>query len=276
MLFCEDSFPTHNSLFAIRSSQLKIIMTINPLFSLSLALADDALVLGHRLSEWSGRAPMLEEDIALSNLGLDLIGQARLFYAYAGEIEGKGRSEDAFAYFRDAAGYRNLLLLELEIGDFAHTIARQFLYAAFVHPYFQALAKSKDSRLAEIAAKAVKEMAYHLRHTSEWMIRLGDGTAESKRRMTDALEELWGYTGEMFEMDQGERALAAEGIAPNRAALRAGWNTTVDAVLREATLLRPVDRGMQIGGRAGRHTEALDPMLAEMQVLARQHPGATW
>ncbi len=248
----------------------------NPLFDLTLALADDALVLGHRLSEWSGKAPMLEEDIALSNLGLDLIGQARLFYAYASELEGHSRSEDDLAYFRDAAAYRNLLIVELEIGDFAHTIARQFLYAAFVHPYFQALTKSKDARLAEIAAKAVKEMAYHVRHTSEWMIRLGDGTADSKRRMTDALEELWGYTGEMFEMSVGERALAGEGIAPNRAALQAGWNATVDAVLREATLMRPKDRGTQRGGRKGQHTEQLDHMLAEMQVLARQHPGATW
>jgi ring-1,2-phenylacetyl-CoA epoxidase subunit PaaC len=252
-------------------------MTLNsPLFALTLALADDALVLGHRLSEWSGKAPMLEADIALSNLGLDLIGQARLFYAYASEIEGKGRSEDDLAYFRDAAGYRNLLIVELEIGDFAHTIARQFLYAAFVHTYFQGLSKSKDARLAEIAAKAVKEMAYHLRYTSEWAIRLGDGTAESKRRMTDALEELWGYTGEMFEMSAAEQSLADEGLVPNRAALLASWSATVDQVLREATLARPKDRGMQSGGRQGRHTEALDPMLAEMQVLARQHPGAAW
>ena len=246
------------------------------LFALTLGLADDALVLGHRLSQWSGKAPMLEEDIALSNLGLDLIGQARLFYAYAGELEGKGHREDDLAYFRDAAGYRNLLIVELEIGDFAHTIARQFLYAAFLHPYFQALAKSTDARLAEIAAKAVKEMAYHVRHASEWMIRLGDGTAESKRRVTDALEDIWGYTGEMFEMSAAEHALAAEGIAPDRAALVAPWHATLDAVLREATLTRPKERGMQSGGRQGRHTEVLDPMLAEMQVLARQHPGATW
>ncbi len=246
------------------------------IFELSLALGDDALVLGHRLTEWSSRAPMLEEDIALSNLGLDLIGQARLFYTYAGEVEGKGRREDDLAYFRDAAAYRNLLIVELEIGDFAHTIARQFLYAAFVHPYFQALAKSGDARLAEIAAKAVKEMAYHLRHASEWMIRLGDGTAESKRRVTSALDDLWGYTDEMFEVMPGERALIAAGNAPDRTAIKPKWAATVDAVLREATLTRPADRGMQSGGRQGRHTEALDHMLAEMQVLARQHPGATW
>jgi ring-1,2-phenylacetyl-CoA epoxidase subunit PaaC len=246
------------------------------LFDVTLALADDALVLAHRLSEWCGHAPMLEEDIALSNLGLDLIGQARLLYTYAGELEGRGRTEDDLAYFRDAAGYRNLLIVELEIGDFAHTIARHFLVSAYLHPYYQALMTSKDARLAEIAAKAVKEMAYHVRHTSEWMIRLGDGTAESKRRVTAALDELWGYTGEMFEMTDAERKFAAAGVLPERASILSRWTTTVDAVLREATLLRPRDRAMQVGGRAGRHTEGLDHMLAEMQVLARQHPGAKW
>lgn len=246
------------------------------LFDFVLALADDALVLGHRLSEWSGSGPTLEEDIALSNLGLDLIGQARLFYAYAGELEGKGRSEDDLAYFRNAADYRNLLIVELEIGDFAHTITRQFLYAAFLHPYFEQLSKSSDLRLAEIATKAVIEMAYHVRHTSEWMIRLGDGTAESKRRVEQALDDIWGYTGELFEMSETERTLVAADIAPDRSAVVAAWSRTVDRVLREATLSRPKSRNMQTGGRSGRHTEHLDHMLAEMQVLARQHPGATW
>ncbi len=246
------------------------------LFDITLALADDALVLCHRLSEWSGRGPSLEEDIALSNLGLDLIGQARLFYAYAAELEGKGRSEDDLAYFRTAADYRNLLIVELEIGDFAHTIARQFLYAAFLHPYFQKLSTSTDPRLAEIATKAVKEMAYHVRHTSEWMIRLGDGTPESTQRAVQALDDLWGYTGEMFEMTAGERALADAGVVPDRAAVLPIWTATVDRVLREAMLQRPKTIGMQMGGRQGKHTEALDHMLAEMQVLARQHPGATW
>jgi ring-1,2-phenylacetyl-CoA epoxidase subunit PaaC len=207
---------------------------------------------------------------------LDLMGQARLLYTYAGEIEGRGRTEDDLAYFRDAAGYRNLLIVELEIGDFAHTIARQFLFSAYLHPYYQDLMTSKDVRLAEIAAKAVKEMAYHVRHTSEWMIRLGDGTVESKRRVTAALDELWGYTGEMFEMTDVEQKLAAAGLLPDRRALLPRWTTTVDTVLREATLARPRDRAMQTGGRTGRHTELLDHMLAEMQVLARQHPGAKW
>lgn len=253
------------------------MMKNNPaLFDFVLALGDDALVLGHRLSEWSSHGPTLEEDIALSNLGLDLIGQARLFYSYAGEVEGKGRTEDDLAYFRDAAGYRNLLIAELERGDFAFTMARQFLYAAFVHPYFGALTKSADARLAEIASKAVKEMAYHVRHSAEWLIRLGDGTDESRRRTVDALEEIWGFTGEMFDMSAAEKSLAAAGIAPDRAGIAPVWNATVDKVLREATLERPKGRGMQTGGRNGRHTEALDHMLAEMQVLARQHPGASW
>ena len=251
-------------------------MTNSSLFNFTLALGDDALVLGHRLSEWCGHAPMLEEDIALSNLGLDLIGQARLFYTYAAELEGEGRTEDDLAYFRDAAGYRNLLLVELEIGDFAHTIARQFLYAAFLHPYFEALQQSTDTRLAEIAAKAVKEMTYHVRHTAEWMIRLGDGTGESKQRVTAALDDLWGYTGEMFETSDAERYLIGARIAPDRAAILPRWSATIDKVLHEATLQRPKDRGMQTGGRSGRHTEGLDHMLAEMQVVARQHPGATW
>ena len=251
-------------------------MSNTPLFNFTLALGDDALVLGHRLSEWCGQAPMLEEDIALSNLGLDLIGEARLFYTYAAELEGKGRGEDDLAYFRDASGYRNLLIVELENGDFAHTIARQFLYAAFLHPYFEVLRASKDARLAGIAAKAVKEMAYHVRHTSEWMIRLGDGTAQSQQRVSAALDELWGYTGEMFEMSDAERGLAAAGLAPDRASILPRWDSTVDHVLREATLARPNDRAMQTGGRHGRHTEGLDHMLAEMQVLTRQHPGATW
>ena len=246
------------------------------LFEFTLALADDALVLGHRLSELSGRGPSLEEDIALSNLGLDLIGQARLFYAYAGELEGNGRDEDDLAYFRNADGYRNLLIVELEPGDFALTIARQFLYAAFLHPYFAALCRSTDARLAAIAAKAVKEMAYHLRHSSEWLIRLGDGTPESHRRAVEALDLLWGYTGEMFEPTTAEQRLVSAGIAPDRTQIRQPWTATVDAVLAEASLQRPAQRSMQSGGRRGQHTEGLDHMLAEMQVLARQHPGAKW
>lgn len=248
----------------------------NPLFRYVVGLADDALVLGHRLSEWSGHAPMLEEDIALSNLALDLIGQARLLYSYAGEVEGEGRDEDKLAYFRDAQEFSNILLVEQPNGDFAATMVRHFLYAAFMHPYFTALASSRDAHLAGIAAKAMREMAYHLRHTSEWVIRLGDGTQESRRRAARGLDDLWGYTGELFDMDAGEASLAATGVAVDRSRMRAPWETKVTEILREATLDRPADRYMQTGGRAGRHGEQLGKMLAEMQVLARAHPGAGW
>lgn len=255
--------------------------TPSALLAYALALADDALILGHRLSEWSGKGPMLEEDIALSNLALDLIGQARLYYAYAGEVEGResggeGRSEDALAYLRDEQAFSNVLLVEQPNGDFAATMVRQLLYAAFMHPYLQALQRSADARLAEIAAKAVKEMAYHLRHASEWVIRLGDGTDESHARTVAALDELWAYTGELFEMDEGERGLAAKGIAVDREGIRPIWHSTLDRVLAEATLARPADRWMQTGGRKGRHSEHLGHLLAEMQVLHRAHPGATW
>jgi ring-1,2-phenylacetyl-CoA epoxidase subunit PaaC len=241
-----------------------------------LSLADDALVLGHRLSEWSNQAPMLEEDIALSNLALDLIGQARLLYAYAGEVEGRGRGEDDLAYLRDEHAFSNQLLVEQLNGDFAATMVRQLLYAAFMHPYYQALQNSADTRLAEIAAKAVKEMAYHVRHAAEWAIRLGDGTDESHSRAAAALDELWTYTGELFAMDGGEQALAKAGIAVDREIVRPAWNATIDRVLAEATLARPADGWMQTGGRAGRHSEHLGHLLAEMQVLHRAHPGAVW
>ena len=250
------------------------------LFNYVLALADDALVLGHRLSEWSGQGPLLEEDIALSNLGLDLIGQARLFYAYAGEVEGSenggGGDEDALAYLRDEHAYANLLIVEQLNGDFAATMVRHLLYAAFMHPCFQAMQLSKDARLAEIAAKAVKEMAYHVRHSAEWVIRLGDGTEESHARTQTALDDLWMYTGEMFDLSEDEQALVQDGIAPDRAALKPAWDTTIDRVLAEATLKRPPDRWMQTGGRASQHTEHLGHLLAEMQVLHRAHPGARW
>jgi ring-1,2-phenylacetyl-CoA epoxidase subunit PaaC len=246
------------------------------LFTYLLSLADDALVLGHRLSEWSGRGPLLEEDIALSNLALDLIGQARLLYAYAGEVEGKGRDEDALAYRREERDYRNLLLAEQPNGDFAATMLRQLLYAAFMQPFFAALANSADACLAGIAGKAEKEMAYHVRHAAEWVIRLGDGTPESHTRAAAALEELWPYTGELFDMDGDEEALLASGVAVDRRALRAAWDAQVDGVLANAGLARPASDWMQRGGRAGRHSEHLGHLLAQMQVLNRAHDGVTW
>ena len=251
-------------------------MTEIPLFAYTLRLADNALILGHRLSEWVGHAPVLEEDLALGNLALDLIGQARSFYTYADEIEGKGRDEDALAYLRDAGAYRNILLVEQPNGDFAQTIVRHLLYSAFAHPYFEALMRSKDETLAAIAAKAVKEMAYHVRHTAEWTIRLGDGTDESHRRVQYALDELWPFTGELFETDQIERALIDVGIAVDPLSIRAHWSKTLDEVFDEATLVRPSDGYMQSGGRSGRHSEHLGFILTELQFLQRTYPGAKW
>jgi ring-1,2-phenylacetyl-CoA epoxidase subunit PaaC len=251
-------------------------MTETPLFRYTLRLADNALVLGHRLSEWVGHAPVLEEDLALGNLGLDLIGQARSLYTYAGEIEGKGRDEDALAYLRDTPDYRNVLLVEQPNGDFAATMMRQLFYSAYAHPFFEALQTSRDATLAAIAAKAVKEMAYHVRHSAEWVIRLGDGTEESHRRAQAAVDDLWTYSGELFEVDAVERALIEAGVAPDPAALRAIFDRTIDTVFDEATLRRPAAGFMQSGGRDGRHSEHLGYILTELQFLQRSHPGAKW
>jgi ring-1,2-phenylacetyl-CoA epoxidase subunit PaaC len=251
-------------------------MSDERIFHYALALADDALILGHRLSEWIGHAPLLEEELALGNIALDLIGEARALYAYAGAIEGKGRDEDALAYRRDADGFRNILLVEQPNGDFAATIVRQVLHSAFMHPLWRALGGSHDETLAAIAAKAEKEAAYHLRHAGEWLIRLGDGTAESHRRAQDAVDELWPYTGEMFAIDDATEALIAEGIAVDPARLRPEWERTVTELLARATLKRPADGWMQQGGRGGHHSEHLGHLLAEMQFLQRAYPGAVW
>lgn len=242
----------------------------------ALQRADDALVLGHRLSEWCGHAPMLEEDIALANIGLDLIGQARALYSYAGQVEGAGHDEDQLAYLRDVAEYRNLLLVEQPNGDFAFTMMRQFLYSAFADPYWRGMMGSADATLAAIAAKSEKESAYHLRHSAEWVIRLGDGTAESHRRAQNALDALWAYTGELFTAETAERELVARRLAVDPEALREQWDSTIDDVLRRATLKRPPGEWMQTGGRSGRHSEHLGHLLAEMQFLQRAYPGATW
>lgn len=246
-----------------------------PAVLFALRRADDALIAGHRLSEWCGRAPTPEEDIALANMGLDLLGQARTLYARAAELENAGHSEDDFAYLRDPPQYRNLLLLELPNGDFARTIMRQFLYAAFADPWWRAMAASTDPVLAAIAAKAEKETAYHLRHSAEWVIRLGDGTEESRRRAQGALDLLHPYTGEFF-MTGDEAPLVTAGLAPDPASIRPVWDQTVSTVLAEATLTQPAGTWSQSGGRTGRHTEHLGFLLAEMQHLARTHPGATW
>jgi len=241
-----------------------------------LRLADDDLVHGHRLSEWCGHGPTLEEDLALGNVALDLIGQARALYTHAGKIEGKGRDEDQLAYLRDAHQFTNLLMVEKEKGDFAFTVLRLFFFAAYTKPLYERLSASTDPELAGIAAKAVKEASYHLRHAAEWVIRLGDGTGESHRRMEEALDELWPYTAEMFETDAVTDAMIARGIAVDPATFRDEWRATVRDVFAEATLDMPEEEWGHTGGRIGRHTEYLGHMLAEMQFLQRAYPGNAW
>src|ERR1700752_813495 len=216
-----------------------------PLVLYVLRRADDALILGHRLSEWCGHAPMLEEDMALANIALDLLGQARELYAYAAKVEGRGNDEDKFAYLRDVRQYRNLLLMEQPNGDFARTMVRQFFYSAFADLYWRTMMKSSDATLAAIAAKSEKESAYHLRHSSEWMVRLGDGTEESHARAQTAIDDLWAFTGEIFEVDDGEGALIDAGIAIDPAALRPQWFKTVSSIVNEATLALPRSDWMQ-------------------------------
>ncbi|MGN6582262.1 MAG: 1,2-phenylacetyl-CoA epoxidase subunit PaaC [Rhizobiaceae bacterium] len=241
-----------------------------------LRLADDHLILGHRLSEWCGHAPMLEEDLAMPNMALDLIGQARALYQYAAEVEGKGRTEDDFAYLRRERDYRNCLLAERPNGDFAHTMLRQFYFAAFMEPMWKAMPGSADETLAAIAAKAVKEVAYHVRHTGEWIVRLGDGTEESARRMKAAAEELAPYVDELFETDEVTETMAKAGIAPYPASLRPEFDRIVGAVFAEAGLGTPEAPWPQAGGRQGRHGEAMGYLLAELQYMQRTYPGAVW
>lgn len=267
----------------------------NPAFEFVVRLGDDRLVLGHRLSEWCGHGPILEEDIALANIALDLIGQATSLLRLAAELESKDRDEDALAYFREGVEYRNALLCELPKGDFGFTIMRQFLFDAHSVLLWEALTRSgsgeaagsarADDRadapslaagLSAIAAKALKEDKYHLRHTSEWVVRLGDGTDESHARAQTALDTLWPYTAELFDVDEVDQAAAAAGVTVDMPAIRSRWDAMVNDTLARATLTRPADGATQRGGRRGRHSEHLGHMLTEMQIVARSHPGAKW
>lgn len=250
-------------------------MTDN-LFQYLLRLGDDRLVLGHRLSEWCGHGPILEEDIALANIALDLIGQATLFLKLAGETEGKGRSEDDLAYFREAIDYRNVQIVELPKGDYAFTIVREFFFDVFSYHLLEELQKSSHPEIAGIAAKGFKEVRYHVRHSSEWVVRFGDGTRESHERAQQAVNQLWRFTGEMFESDDIDKEMAANGIGANLEVIAPKWNEVVSDVLKRATLTIPEDPPAMTGGRRGRHTEHLGRMLSEMQIVARSHPGATW
>jgi len=246
------------------------------LFRYVLRLGDTSLVLGQRLAEWVGHSPALEADLGLANLSLDLVVQARLLLTYAGEVEGKGRDEDALAFFRDAPAFVNLTLAEQPNGDFGRTIVRQFLLDAWQLEVYEGLLGSSDTRLASVAAKAIKETRYHFRFSSGWLVRLGDGTEESHRRVQEALNELWRFTTELFAADDVEGALVAAGVAPDLAALQPRWLARVDEVLKEATLVRPAAVAYQWHGKRGVHTEHLGHMLAEMQHLQRTYPGAQW
>ena len=246
------------------------------LFPFVLRLADTSLVLGQRLGEWIGHAPALEEDLGLANLGLDLIGQARLLLTYAGEVEGKGRDEDALAYLRDAPEFCNLALAEQPNGDFAHTIVRQWLIDGWQLEVYEGLTGSADARLAAIAAKAVKETRYHYRFSSGWLVRLGDGTPESRTRTQRALESLWRFTEELFTPDEIDERMAAAGIAPRLGAAAGRWERRVGQDLREATLALPERQPYPWYGKRGVHTEHLGHLLGEMQHLQRTYPGVSW
>ena len=246
------------------------------LFETLLRLADDHLILGHRLSEWCGHAPMLEEDLAMPNIALDLIGQARALYAYAGQVEGKGRDEDKLAYLRLERDYKNLLLVERPNGDFAQTMLRQFYFSAFMVLFWKKACDSTDETLAGIAAKAVKESRYHLRHTAEWVIRLGDGTDESHARMLKASEALGPFVGELFESDEITTAAADAGYIPLPADLRDAWTAQVTDICEQGTFEPKLDSYAQTGGRNGQHTEDMGFLLAELQYVQRTYPNMTW
>ena len=246
------------------------------LFETLLRLADDHLVLGHRVSQWCGHAPMLEEDLALPNIALDLLGQARALYTYAGEVEGKGRDEDALAYLRLEHEYHNLLLVELPNGDFGQTMLRQFYYSAFMEEYWRRCLDSKDSQIAAIAAKAIKEVRYHVRHSAEWVIRLGDGTDQSHERMRHAVGILTPYTGELFLDDAGSKAAAELGFTPLPSSLHDPWLKKIRPILDEAMLEFPADVPAQTGGRNGVHSEAMGFLLSELQYMQRTYPDMTW
>ncbi len=249
---------------------------MNSLFEHVLRLGDDSLILGHRLSEWCGHGPILEEDIAMTNISLDLVGQATSLLGYAGELEGKGRDADALAFLRFDRDYKNVLLVEQPNGDFGMTMLRQFFFDAYRKPLFEKLQHSTDKHLAAIAEKSLKETKYHLKHSSEWVIRLGDGTEESNARIQDSLNTLWRYTNELFFTDEVDAELVEKGIVPSLQEIQNEWNATVTAVLTEATLTIPTNNWKQEGGRKGLHSEHLGYILAELQYMQRAYPNMQW
>ena len=245
-------------------------------FRYAVHLGDTSLILAQRLGEWVGHAPALEEDLALANTALDLLGQARHLLSYAGEIEGKGRREDDLAFLRDPSDFMNLVLVEQPNIDFGHTIVRQFLIDAWQLELFEQLQSSSEPRFAELAAKALKETRYHYRFSSGWMVRLGDGTEESHRRVQAGLDAFWRYTAEMFAPDVVDEAAAAAGLGPDPKSLHAGWLANVEQVLQEATLKKPADVAYRWHGKRNQHSEHLSHLLAEMQIMQRTYPGSQW
>ncbi|MGB0882493.1 MAG: 1,2-phenylacetyl-CoA epoxidase subunit PaaC [Vicingaceae bacterium] len=250
--------------------------TKEALVNYSLRLGDSSLILGQRMSEWCSNGPVLEEDIAMTNIALDLIGQARTMLSYAGEIEGKGRAEDDFAYKREERAFYNTLLSERPNGHFGDTVARNFLHSAFFYHLYEALKSSKDEMIAAHAAKSIKEITYHLRHSAEWMVRLGDGTEESHNKVQESLNNLWEYTGDLFEMNEVDEILINEEIAVDLNKIKADWNNTVKSVLDRATLTKPEDAYMHSGRLDALHSEDLGHLIAEMQFLQRAYPEAKW
>jgi ring-1,2-phenylacetyl-CoA epoxidase subunit PaaC len=251
-------------------------MTNQHHYNFTLRLGDNALIVSHRLGEWVGKGPELEEEMAMANFALDFLGQARLFYTLAAELAGRGESEDDLAFLRDTMDYQSVLLVEQPNGNFADTVARQFLFESFYAMYLEQLAGSGDERIAAIAAKAAKEVNYHVRHFYKWIQRLGDGTEQSHVLMQDAIDALWKYTGELFVTDSVEQAAMAAGVAPDPATFRPRWRQFVDEALTEATLSTPADEWMASGGKQGRHSEIFGYMLADMQFMQRAYPGAKW
>jgi ring-1,2-phenylacetyl-CoA epoxidase subunit PaaC len=247
------------------------------LFEYCVRLGDTSLILGQRLSEWCGHGPILEEDIAISNIALDYIGQSRIIYSYAGQIEGKGRSEDDLAYLRDARQFRNLLITEQPNGDFACTMARQYLMSVYLFHLYSSLTSSNDESIRAFAQKSIKEVAYHLRHSADWMLRLGDGTEESHQRLQDAVNKLWYFVDDLFDADEVDADLLSVGIAADMTKIRASWEQDVKVLFAEATIQIPsVNNFTRVGSRKGNHTEHLGYILAEMQFLPRAYPGAKW
>jgi ring-1,2-phenylacetyl-CoA epoxidase subunit PaaC len=246
------------------------------LFNYILRLADNSLILSQRLAEWTGHGPFLEEDLALTNIALDILGQSRSLYDYAASVEGKGKSEDDLAYLRTEREFYNTLMVEQPNGDYAKTIARQFFMDVFDFHFYSALSNSKDETLSAIAQKSIKEIAYHQRHSASWMLRFGNGTEESKKRLQDAVDDLWRFTGEFFEMNEIDEVLLKEGIAVDLSKIKELWEKDVFKVLSEATIKTPLIPYMQSGSRSGKHSEHLGFILAEMQYMQRMIPNARW